>query len=134
MATDFLGRCDAIEESYEFMLGYAGKGISAEPGNEIRRHLERAAAALDGMGAACREALRDAGPESLERSRNFVSVLDRDASDSLAAIEMVLGQAAISSQMIDNLNASIHLRALLTDLFLISDVISASTPVLPEKP
>jgi hypothetical protein len=47
---------------------------------------------------------------------------------------MVLGQAAISSQMIDNLNASIHLRALLTDLFLISDVISASTPVLPEKP
>jgi hypothetical protein len=134
MATDFLGRCDAIEESYEFMLGYAGKGISAEPGNEIRRHLERAAAALDGMGAACREALRDAGPESLERSRNFVSVLDRDASVSLAAIEMVLGQAAISSQMIDNLNASIHLRALLTDLFLISDVISASTPVLPEKP
>src|ERR1043166_7249237 len=121
MATEFLDRCDAIEECYEFMLGYAGKGISGEPGNEIRRHLERAAAALDGMGAACLEALGHAGSESLERSRNFVSVLDRDASDSLAAIEMVLGQAAISSPMIDNLNASIHLRALLTDLFLISD-------------
>ena len=134
MATDFLDRCDAIEEGYEFMLGYAGKGVAGEGETEIRRHLERAAAALDGMGAACLEALGQVGAEALERSRKFVSVLDRDASDSLVAIEMVLGQPAISSQLIDNLNASIHLRALLTDLFLISDVISASAPALPEKP
>jgi len=45
--------------------------------------------------------------------------LDRDARDSLAAIELVLAQPVISSQLIDNLNASIHLRALLTDLFLL---------------
>jgi hypothetical protein len=133
MATDFLDRCDAVEECYEFMLGYAGKGIPGERGNEIRRHLERAAAAIDGISAACLEALGQAGAESLARSRRFVSVLDRDAGDSLAAIEMVLGQPAISSQMIDNLNASLHLRALLTDIFLISDVISATT-LLPEKP
>ena len=133
MATDFLDRCDAVEECYEFMLGYAGKGIPGEQGNEVRRHLERAAAALDGMPAACLKALGETSPESLERSRKFVSVLDRDASDSLAAIEMVLGQPVISSQLIDNLNASIHLRALLTDLFLMSDVINTGTP-LPEKP
>jgi len=132
MATDFLDRCDAIEECYEFMLGYAGKGIPGEPGSQIRSHLERAAAALDGMSAACLDALEQA--ESLERSRKFVSVLERDSSDSLAAIEMVLAQPVISSQLIDNLNASIHLRALLTDIFLISDVISASTTLLPEKP
>jgi len=35
----------------------------------------------------------------------------------------VLAQSSISSQLIDNLNASIHLRALLTDLFLISEVV-----------
>jgi len=131
MATYFLDRCDAIEECYEFMLGYAGKGIPGEPGSEIRRQLERAGAALDGMAEACLAALGQG--ESLESSRKFVSVLDRDASNSLAAIEMVLGQPAISSQLIDNLNASIHLRALLTDLFLISDVINTGTP-LPEKP
>jgi hypothetical protein len=34
----------------------------------------------------------------------------------------VLAQPAISSQLIDNLNASIHLRALLTDLFLIDEI------------
>jgi len=50
-------------------------------------------------------------------------VLARDAQDSLAAIEIVLAQSIISSQLIDNLNASIHLRALLTDLFLIDEIV-----------
>ena len=50
-------------------------------------------------------------------------MLDRDARDSLAAIELVLAQPAISSQLVDNLNASIHLRALLTDLFLVSEIL-----------
>jgi hypothetical protein len=35
---------------------------------------------------------------------------------------LVLAQPAISSQLVDNLNASIHLRALLTDLFLIDEI------------
>jgi hypothetical protein len=42
----------------------------------------------------------------------------------LAAIELVLAQPTISSQLVDNLNASIHLRALLTDLFLLSGVLT----------
>jgi hypothetical protein len=50
-------------------------------------------------------------------------VLDRDSRDSLAAIQLVLSQPSISSQLIDNLNASIHLRALLTDLFLLGEVL-----------
>jgi hypothetical protein len=52
-------------------------------------------------------------------------VVARDASDSLAAIQLVLAQPIISSQLIDNLNASIHLRALLTDLFLVSEILKA---------
>jgi hypothetical protein len=49
--------------------------------------------------------------------------LDRDARDSLAAMELVLAQPSISSQLIDNLNASMHLRALLTDVFLLGEVL-----------
>ena len=56
---------------------------------------------------------------------HFLAVLDRDATASLAAIQLVLAQPAISSQLVDNLNASIHLRALLTDLFLIDEVLKA---------
>ena len=43
----------------------------------------------------------------------------------IAAIEIVLAQSIISSQLIDNLNASIHLRALLTDVFLFTEILRA---------
>ena len=62
----------------------------------------------------------------------YLKVLERDAADSLASMELVLAQPWISSQLIDNLNASMHLRALLTDLFLIGEVEKIRT--LPAPP
>ncbi|PYX81795.1 MAG: hypothetical protein DMG70_17870 [Acidobacteria bacterium] len=59
------------------------------------------------------------GLRPTEKYRAFLAVLDRDARDSVAAIELVLAQPAISSQRIDNLNPAVHFRALLTDVFLI---------------
>jgi len=53
----------------------------------------------------------------------FIDVLGGDASAALAAVELVLAQPSISSQVVDNLNASIHVRALLTDLFLIDEIL-----------
>ena len=50
-------------------------------------------------------------------------MLDRDARDALAAVQLVQVQPSISSQLVDNLNASIHLRALLTDLFLLDEIL-----------
>jgi len=41
----------------------------------------------------------------------------------MAAIQLVLAQPTISSQLVDNLNASIHVHALLTDLFLIDEIL-----------
>jgi len=58
--------------------------------------------------------------------REFVHVLERDAASSLAAIQLALAQTSISSQLIDNLNAWIHLRALLTDLFLIDEILKTA--------
>ena len=37
-------------------------------------------------------------------------------------MRLVSAQKWVSSQLIDNLNASIHFRALLTDLFLIDEI------------
>ena len=63
------------------------------------------------------------GLQPVEPYQAFFNVLDRDAGDSLAALELVLAQPIVSSQLIDNLNASIHLRALLTDLFLVDEIL-----------
>src|SRR5215470_9564691 len=128
MLSEIEARCDAIEESYEFMLGYAGKGQPSEEGSQIRYYLHRAAGAITGLSKCFSEVVEKQRIEPTEKYEAFLTVLDRDASDSLAAIELVLAQSAISSQLIDNLNASIHLRALLTDLFLIDEVLKARRP------
>jgi hypothetical protein len=104
-------RCNAVEECYEFMLAYAAQGLANDAGGSpIREFLRKAVTALTGIAEVV-----DAGA--------FRAVVERDARDSLAAIELVLAQPAISSQLIDNLNASIHLRALLTDLFLLDEIL-----------
>ena len=67
--------------------------------------------------------LRTLDGESLATYTAFFRVIDQDARAARAAIALVLAQTSISSQVIDNLNASIHLRALLTDLFLVDEVL-----------
>ena len=56
---------------------------------------------------------------------DFIAVLEQDARATRAALRLVLAQQAMSSQLIDNLNASIHIRALLTDIFLIDETLKA---------
>jgi len=124
---DVRERCNAIEECYEFMLAYAAQGLPSDAGggsgSQLREFLGRAVRALSGLSDAYAKALQQEGVLTTEPYQPFLGVLDRDASDSLAAIEMVLAQRALSSQLIDNLNASIHIRALLTDLFLIDETL-----------
>jgi hypothetical protein len=118
MTEDIWERFEAIEECYEFMLAYAAQGLTSDKGNDsgrqIREYLNRAVEALDGLVESCRT--------PGEAFAAFLAVLDRDARDSLAGIQLVLAQPTISSQLIDNLNASMHLRALLTDVFLLGEV------------
>jgi len=56
----------------------------------------------------------------------FLEVVEADARKAGAALRIVLAQKSISSQLVDNLNASIHLRALLTDVFLLDEVLKRS--------
>jgi hypothetical protein len=123
---DVRERCNAIEECYEFMLAYAAQGLPSDEGggrgSEVRHFLGRAVEALSGLADAYAGAVKEEG-QATEPYQAFLAVLDRDARDSIAAIEMVRAQPSLSSQLIDNLNASIHLRALLTDLFLIDETL-----------
>jgi hypothetical protein len=127
MPADIVERCNTIEECYEFMLAYAAQGLRSDEGGksggQIREFLDRAVKAMSGFAESCATALKQERWEPSERYQAFFQVLVRDAHDSLAAIELVLAQPTISSQLIDNLNASIHLRALLTDLFLVSEIV-----------
>ncbi|MFZ0736013.1 MAG: hypothetical protein WBL70_17755 [Candidatus Acidiferrales bacterium] len=137
MLADISERCNTIEECYEFTLAYAAQGLPIEGGSasgaQIREFLNRAVNAISGLTGCCAMAVKQQGLEPSERYEAFVAVVDRDARDSLATIELVLAQPSISSQLIDNLNASIHLRALLTDLFLLSDIFRLSVRTSAES-
>jgi hypothetical protein len=127
MHAEILRRCNAVEECYEFMLAYAAQGVAGDgsrSAGRIREVLQQAVDALSGLADACVTAVNTDALEPADKYLAFLEVLDRDADDSMRTIELVLAQPAISSQLIDNLNASMHLRALLTDLFLVSDIVT----------
>ena len=127
MRAELHSRIDTIEEAYEFMLAYAAQGLEGDTGTQsggqLREFLTRASGALSGLADVLTTVVEGERFEPANRYRAFAAVLDRDARDSLTAIEIVLAQPSISSQLVDNLNASIHVRALLTDLFLIDEVL-----------
>jgi len=125
-AADVLARrIETIEESYEFMLAYAAQGRSDDgdgPQPGIRAFLDRIDAALDRLEVVAATAARQ------EDARAFdpvVAVLAEDARKAQALVRLVLSHDAIGSQLVDELNASIHLRAVLTDLFLIDEWLKA---------
>src|ERR1035437_1792160 len=127
MLSEVGNRCEAVEECYEVMLAYAAQGLRTDEGSksggQVREFLQGAVKVLTGLAEVCTVAVRAEGLDPAEKYAAFLAVLDRDSRDSLAAIELVLAQPVISSQLIDNLNASIHLRALLTDLFLLDEIL-----------
>ena len=129
LKTELDARIDTIEEAYEFFLAYASQGLPSDAGSDTgrqaRQYLQRCDTALSGLGGVFTRYVERQGLQPTAPYDAFVTVIEHDARNSQAAIQLVLAQPAISSQMVDNLNASIHLRALLTDLFLIDEVLKA---------
>ncbi|EPR41611.1 hypothetical protein dsx2_3130 [Desulfovibrio sp. X2] len=138
LANDLAARCDVLEECYEFMLAYAAQGLNGEACGQASRLREflasasTAAAGLQDAYAALIPALvahgGGDGDEARARHEAFLPVLGRDAERALAALDLARVQPRLSSQLIDNLNASLHLRTLLTDLFLIDEIVRIVLP------
>ncbi len=125
-STALKARIDTIEGGYEFFLSYAAKGYRGndpQTGGELRRSIEEMDKALDGLGAFLSSLARERALEPIAPYDAFFDVINDDAGCARKALQLVLAQPGISSQVIDNLNGSIHLRAVLTDLFLIDEIL-----------
>jgi len=123
-------RINCIEEAYEFMLAYAAQGLTGEEaggaGAQLRDFLRRCHDALHGLPQLLKTLV---GTHQLEPAASygaFIDIVARDARSTQTALQLVLAQRAISSQLIDNLNAWMHLRALLTDLFVIDELLRST--------
>jgi len=120
------GHIDVIEESYEFFLAYAAQGVSGSSGisGELSDYLRRTHETLGALEGGLGDLTGVPDPDGAFGAMG--EVMQRDARDTRAAVGLTMAQSAISSQLIDNLNASIHFRALLTDLFLIDEALKTT--------
>ena len=107
---------EAIESGYEFLLAFAAQGRPAQnetgPGPHARPTIEGIAAAMNNIATALSDSKDD-----------FERVIANDCRNAGAALAFILNQEKIGSEIVDNLNASIHIRAVLTDLFLYSEAL-----------
>jgi hypothetical protein len=125
---DLQERIDAIESAYEYMLAYAAQGRNTDVGqgtgaSELRTYLDGMDRALDGLGDRIREIATVRNADSAASAAAFLEAVDEDARRARGIVKLVLGRDGISSQLIDNVNGSIHLRALLTDLFVLDEAL-----------
>jgi hypothetical protein len=118
-------RLEAIEAGYEFSLAYAAQGRTDDAGSQIRESLERMYVALEGLPAQIDAAVKPGARAA--SSRAFLDAVRQDCRVAQGAIGLVLDAPSIGSLLVDNLNATIHLRALLSDLFLVDQALKAST-------
>jgi hypothetical protein len=120
-------RADAIEGGYEMMLAYAAQGLPSDQGaansGQLRDHLKRFEGALTGLAQAYRDCAAALAVGPADALDGLLQTVERDAATTQSMLRLVLGQTGISSQMIDNINASIHVRALLTDVFVVDEIL-----------
>jgi hypothetical protein len=140
---DLQRRVDAIEAGYELMLAYAAQGLPSDAGaangTQLREFLRRFDEALTGLAELYRTLIASESAASGDGSappqayEAFLAVLAQDAVAAQAGLRVVMAQPSISSQLVDNLNASIHVRALLTDVFLIDELLKQTSPPSPTR-
>ena len=123
-------RADAIEGGYEMMLAYAAQGLPTDQGaansGQLRDHLKRFEAALTGLAQTYRDCAAALGVGPQDALDGFLKTLELDCNTTQSALRLILEQPGISSQMVDNVNASIHVRALLTDVFIVDEILKGS--------
>ena len=123
---------ETIEEAYEFMLAFAAQGRRDERGAKgpgIRHFLSRLDAALGALPHCAAGACLELGLK--DDCTGILAILTEDARKAHALVRFVLSRETIGSQLTDNLNASIHLRALLTDLFVLDESLKVAAAARP---
>lgn len=126
-SSDLKDRIDTIEEAYEYMLAYAAQGLERENESDsggIRGFLSNAAKALEDIHQVAQERAAALASDA-DQWNAYLEILKTDAATAQILINFALMQPVLGSELIDNLNATSHIRALLTDVFLLDSALDA---------
>ena len=128
LKADLKDRIDTIEEAFEYMMAYAAQGQDQEDPSEgggIRSWLIKAAAALEDLPQLAQT--RTTSVTSIEAGdlAEFLETVKTGAARSRTLINFALAQPNLNSELVDNLNATNHVRTILTDIFLLDSAFEA---------
>lgn len=130
---ELLEQVDRIEEAYEYFLAYAAQGLESDggggAGGEIRDWLERMDQSLDVLPGLLSALLEKEALEPSLEWQELKELIGQDARSARTKVRLVASRPVVSSQLVDNLNASMHLRALLTDLFILDGLLKPNRGV-----
>jgi ABC-type transporter Mla subunit MlaD len=138
-ARELLARdIDVIEGAYEFFLAYAAQGLSREVQGarveaQFRDHLAATLNAVSGLADLLGRLIEEEQPTSRAQLEAFRTVVHADAQRASATLSLVQAQPIATSQLVDNLNASVHVRTLLTDLFVLDEVLDLGVQALASE-
>lgn len=112
-----------LERGYDSLLAYAELARKDDTGSDVRHTLVSMHAALEGLGPLVTSVIGAESAEVARVSADFVSAVTEDARKARGAIALVTSRSTISSRLVGNLNANVHLRALLSDLLLVDQAL-----------
>jgi len=119
---DIRQNIEEVEEAYEFMLAYAAQGRAEEgagaDGAQIRTFLKKFSAAVDSISEALEEIIQN-NAEAID----FVNGLRIESATIASVLKIILERENISSEVVDNANGLISVRAYLTSLFFMDKAI-----------
>ena len=114
--TEIRKNIEKIEEAYEYMLAYAAQGRADEgagpDGAQIRDFLRQFEEALKEIDKHL-SAVADTNPAS----NSFLEFFKTEGNVMASILEVLLARDNISSEVVDNTNGLISVRAYLTSLF-----------------
>jgi len=130
MSQDLKDRIETIEEAFEYMMAYAAQGHEQEDPSEgggIRSWLINAAAALDGLHQIAQDHANSVASIGIDDWAEFIEIVKIDSARARTLINFTLSQPSLNSELIDNLNATNHVRTILTDIFLLDSAFEVHT-------
>jgi hypothetical protein len=113
---------EIVEESYEYMLAYAAQGRADEgagpDGAQIRTFLNQYSSAIESIAGSL-DGLADSNPQAAA----YFDGLKRESAVMDSVVKILLARDNISSEVVDNANGLIAVRAYLTSLFFMDKAI-----------
>lgn len=124
--SDFMDAVSRAEESYEFMISYAGQGIGREvPTKDVEQIREYLMQLRDSCEEAIIAAKKIPDEFDLNGTDHFYNVIDEMETECEEAVEilnLLIAQDRITSQQVDNLNGMSVFQSVVMKMFFLEEL------------